>query len=189
TARTAFAGPVEDLENDDFIKADVALSGVRQTRFHPTVARFELVAGAHETLPGMAISHGLYYRAPVFIGVGVSLSGAQSPLQMAMFMEMRHLPTSESVAETFSFDFGYWVESPRDRPIDNDGFLLGSSAGVSWSGPGKTRLISDIGYRLTARDKYEILTMAPCIVGQPCVFVTPEKRNIHSFVFSLGLTF
>jgi len=159
---------------------------------HPTLARFELLTGAHQTMPGITISHPMYYSAPKFIGFGVTVSQFDGPLITAVFAELRHLPIASTLSETFAFSFGYWAESSSFGSDSDNGFMFGVSLGFTRRvfGAGNSRLTGEIGFRIFDRQGRDFDVLAPCRIGLPCIsIVGPRARNTSNLVFSLGLLF
>ncbi len=158
---------------------------------HPTFTRFELLTGAYQTMPGLTISHAMYYSAPTFIGFGATVSQINGPALFALFAEFRHLPTAGPISETFAFSLGFWDEANSAGSSSDNGFTFGVSAGLTGRvfGAGDSRLIGEIGYRLIDRPVRDINVLAPCEIGLPCGPLESRKRNIHNLVFSLGVLF
>jgi len=158
---------------------------------HPSFVRLELLTGAYQTTPGLTVSHAAYYKAPTFIGFGATISQLDGPALVALFAELRYLPTDRTLAETFAFNLGFWDEVKSAGSASDNGFMFGVSVGFTRRafGTGHSRLIGEIGYRLIGRPVSNVNVLAPCPIGLLCAPVESQQRNTHNLVLSLGVLF
>lgn len=158
---------------------------------HPTLARIELLTGAYQTTPGLTISHPIYYSDPKFFGFGMTVSQFGGPATIALFAELRHLPTARSLSETFAFSLGYWTETSSVDSNSDNGFMFGFSVGFTGRAFGRdnSRFMGEIGFRFIGRPERDFDVLAPCSISLPCRSLEPQARNTSNLLFSLGLLF